>query len=73
MWRKGNTHTLLLELPTGTATLEINVENFENITQYLYNMTQPFLLGTCTKELPFYSIGTFSAMFVAILFTITKK
>lgn len=56
-----------------TATLEIIMENpLKTKNKCAYNLAIP-LLGVFPKEWTFYSIDTYSAMFTAVLFTITGR
>ena len=74
MWRKGNTFVLLVGMQTGVATVESSMEIPQKVKMDLPFDPVILLLGIYMKEpktLIRKNIST--PMFVAVLFTITKK
>lgn len=65
MLGKGNPRSLLLGLQSGTAIMEICVEN----PQRAESKSTLSLLGKCPKYLIPYSTDSYSAMVIAALFT----
>ena len=73
MWREGNSHTLLVGVQTGAATMENSMEIPQNLRIELpYDPVIP-LLGIYPKNLktPICK-GTCTPVFIAALFTIAK-
>jgi hypothetical protein len=78
MWRKGNTLLLLVGWQTCTATLEINLavpqkigNNFLKIV--LSENPAILLLGIYPKDAPTYHKDTYSTIFIAALFVISRS
>lgn len=69
---KGKCPLNVREITKCQTALEISVGNsLKANVNLLYDPAIP-LLGICPKDLISYSTGTFSAMFIAILFTIAR-
>ena len=72
MWRKGNTSSLLMRVPTCTATLEINMATpQENGDQSTQDPTIP-LLGIYPKEEHSYNKDIYSMMFIEAPFVTAR-
>jgi hypothetical protein len=73
MWRKRNTPPLLVELQTGTTTLEISLEFLRKLEIDVPEDPAIPLLGIYPKDASPRHRGTCSTMFIAALFTIAKS
>jgi hypothetical protein len=72
MWRKRNTHPLLLGLQACTTTLEVSLEVPQKLDIILPEDSAIPLLGIYPEEVPTGNKNTCSTMFIAALFIIDR-
>lgn len=68
-----NTHSLLIGMQTGTATLETNTENSEKLKINILNDPSISVLVICSKDPISYSTITCITIVIFMLFTIARK